>query len=113
MFDHLVTLVYRLIFEQDPPCMLEEGMKEFLAIVDWYDSPNDTFIIVFSVEKLLHVRPKFALDVLIMWEVAYHISVGLTTRMQRKNKAPWPTLPLQIGLYKIEALSKWMLKLKK
>jgi len=56
---------------------------------------------MFSAKKPPHVLPKFALDVLVMLEVAYHISVGLTARLHRKKKAPWPTLPLQIGLYEI------------
>ena len=70
----------------------------------WYASPYDTFIWMFSAEKPLHVLPKFSLDVLVMQEVAYHISTGLTARLQRKKKAPWPTLPLWIGLYEIQSI---------
>ena len=79
-------------------------MKALLGIADWYASSSDTFIQVFSAEKPPHVLPKFALDVLVMQEVVYHISAGLTTRLQRKKKAPWPTLPLQIGLYEIQSI---------
>lgn len=56
---------------------------------------------MFSEEKPPHVLLKFALGVLVMQEVAYHISTGLTARLQRKKKAPWPTLLLWIRLYEI------------
>ena len=56
---------------------------------------------MFSAEKPPHVLPKLALDMLVMQEVAYHISTGLTTRLEQKKKEPWPTLPLRIGLYEI------------
>lgn len=81
MPNRLVTPVYRLIFEQDSPYMSEEAMKAFLGIADWYGSPNDMFVRVFSADKSSNVLPKFALDVLVMQEATYHISVGLTTRM--------------------------------
>ena len=55
-------------------------------------------------EKHPHVLLKFSLDILIMQEVAYHISVGLIARLQWKKKAPWPTLPFQIGLYEIQSI---------
>lgn len=32
--NHFVTLVYRMIFEQDPPCMLEEEMDALLGLAD-------------------------------------------------------------------------------
>ena len=38
-----------------------------------------------------------------MKKVAYHILVGLTARMHRKNKAPWPALSFWIRLYEIQA----------
>jgi len=44
LFDHFFTQVYMLIFEQDSPYMLEEEMKAFLGIVDWYASLSHTFI---------------------------------------------------------------------
>jgi len=36
-----------------------------------------------------------------MQEVSYHLSIGLPAILKRNNKAPWPTLPLQIGAYEI------------
>lgn len=60
-----------------------------------------TFIQMYSVEKPLHVLQKFSLDKLLMLEVSYHISVGLSTTLYQKKKAPWPTLLLRIGLYEI------------
>ncbi len=61
---------------------------------------------MFSVENPMYVLPKFSLDVIVMQELAYHSSIGLTDRIQWKNKAPWPTLPLRIGLYEIRSIKK-------
>lgn len=57
-------------------------------------------------EKPSYVLPKFALDVLVMQEVAYHISTGFIARLQRKKKETCPTLPLWIGLYEIKRIKK-------
>ena len=77
--------------------------KEIVDIVDWYASPSDTFIRKYNSEKPSHVLPIFSLDVLIMQEIAYHISAGLIARLHRKKKAPWPALLLCIGLYGIQS----------
>ena len=37
-----------------------------------------------------------------MQEVVYHLSTGLSTNFHMKKKAPWPTLPMKIGLYEIK-----------
>jgi len=65
---------------------------------------SGTFIQVFNVEKTPHVLPKFTLDVLVMQEVAHHISARLTARLKWKNKAPWLALPLWIRLYEIQSI---------
>lgn len=81
--------------------MLKATMEALIDIDDSYSSPSDTFKRMYNAEKPLHVLPKFALDKLVMQEVSYHISTGLSTRLNWKKKAHWPTLPLQIGLYNI------------
>jgi len=73
-------------------------------IVDWYASPLGTFIWMYSEEKPPHVLPKFSMDKLVMQELLYRISTGFSARLHRKKKAPWPTLPLRISLYKIRNL---------
>jgi len=45
------------------------------------------------------------MDKLVMQEVSYHLSIGLSSRMHRKKKAPWPNLHLHIRLYKIKSLN--------
>lgn len=90
-----------MIFEQDPPYMSTTPMEALIDIADWYAQPSDTFTRMYSAKMPLYVLPKFALDILVMQDVAYHISVGLTTRLHWKKKAPWPALPLHIRLYKI------------
>lgn len=39
-----------------------------------------------------------------MQEVVYHPSTWLSANFHRKNKAPWPTLPMKIGLCEIKNL---------
>lgn len=96
--NHFVTPLYKMIFEQDPAFMSKETME---ALIDWYASLSNTFIQMYSTEKATHVIPKFSLDRFVMQEVAYHIWVGLKTRLHRKKKTPWHALPFCIGLYKI------------
>lgn len=92
-----------MIFEQDTPCMLKVAMETLIDIANWYALLSDTFIWMYNAEKPLHVLLKFALDILVMQEVPYHISVGLTSRLHRKKKAPWPAVLLCIGLYEIRS----------
>jgi len=70
-----------MIFEQDPPCMSKATMEALIDIANWYASPFDTFIQMYSAKKPPHVLLKFSLEVLIMQEVAYHILAGLTVRL--------------------------------
>lgn len=84
--------------------MSQEVMQELLNNADWYASPSGTFIKMFSGENPMHVLPRFVTDKLVMQEVMYHISTGLLARLHRRKKAPWPALPLRIGLYEIQSL---------
>ena len=59
--NHFVTLVYKMIFERDPPYMSNEAMEALIGIVDWYASPSGTFIWMYNAKKPPHVLPKFAL----------------------------------------------------
>lgn len=64
--NQFVTPVYKMIFEQDPPCMSKAAMDALIDIADWYASLSGTFIQMYSVEKPSHVPPKFSLDKLVM-----------------------------------------------
>lgn len=101
MPDNFFTSVYKMIFQKDPPCMSMVVMEAIRNIAYWYASPSGTFIRMYSVEKPPHVLLKLSLDIFVMEEVAYHILSRLIARLHRKKKAPWPTLPLRIQLYKI------------
>lgn len=79
-------------------------MEALIDIAYWYASPLGTFIWMYNADKAPHVLPKFSMDKLVMQEVSYHISTGLSVRLHKKKKAPWPTLPLWIGLYDIQNL---------
>lgn len=99
--NHFVTLVYKIIFKQDPPCMSHATIESLIDIANWYASPLGTFIQMYIAEKALHVLPKFLMDKLVMQEVSYHISTRLSTRLHWRKNPPWPSLPLQIRLYEI------------
>lgn len=84
--------------------MSQEAMQTLLNIAGWYASPDGTFIRMFDLEKPLDELPRFTTDKLVMQEVSYHISIGLSTRLHRRSKTPCPTIPLWIGLYEIRIL---------
>ncbi len=84
--------------------MSPKVMQELLNIAYWYASPGGTFIRIFGSEKPPHELPRFSTQKMVMQEVTYHISTGLSIGLHRRKKTPWPTLPLQIGLYKIRTL---------
>ena len=84
--------------------MLKEKMEALINIADWYAPPLGTFIWMYNAEKPPHVLPKFSRDKLVMQEVSYHISAGLSARLHQKNKTPWPALSLRIRLYEIQNL---------
>ena len=84
--------------------MSKATMEAVIDIADWYALLSGTFIWMYSAEKPPHVFSKFSIDKLVMQEVSYHISACLSARLHRKKKAPWPTLPLRIGLYEIQNL---------
>jgi len=66
LFDHFITLVYKMIFEQDPPYMSKAMMEALINIADSYASPSDTFIRMYNTKKPSRVLPKFSLDILFM-----------------------------------------------
>ena len=94
--NHFIIPVYKLIFEHDPPYMYKEVMGEILNISYWYASLGGTLIWMFGGEKPLHVLPRFSTDKLVMQVVPYHMSTGLSTRLHRRKKVPFPALPLWI-----------------
>jgi len=87
-------------------------MEALLNIAVWYASLGGTFIRMFGREKPLHVLPRFSTGKLVMQEVAYHISIGLSIGLHRRKKPPWLALPLWIGLYKIWSLKETNVKAK-
>lgn len=90
---HFIAPLYTMIFEQDLPCMSQEAMEALLNIANWYASLDGTFIKMYNVEKAPHVFPRFSIDKMVMKEVAYHISIGLSDGLHKKKKAPWLMLP--------------------
>jgi len=93
-----------MIFEQSLPCMSQTSIELLLNIANCYTSLEGTFIKMYNMEKDLHVLSRFSTDKLVMQEVSYHISIGLSAGLHKKKKAPWLTLPMQIGFYTIKSL---------
>jgi len=84
--------------------MLKVEMTTLIDMANWYGSLFGNFIHMYNEKKPPHVLPKFSMNKLVMQEMSYHILVALSARLHQKKKAPWPTLPLWIGLYKIQNL---------
>jgi len=93
-----------MIFEEEPPCMSHGAMEPVLEIANWFASPDGTFLRAFSGQKLPHILSRYAINKLVMQEVSYHLSIGLSIALHRKKKTPCLTLPMQIGLYEIKNL---------
>ena len=104
LIDHFLIPLYKLIFEEEPPCMSHGVMEAISEITDWYASPYATFLRVFSGEKSPHVFPRYSVDNIFMQEVVYHLSTRLAKTLHRKKIALLRMLPLQIRLYEIKNL---------
>lgn len=104
LINHFLIPLYMMIFENEPPLTSRMKMEAIREILDWFSSLNGTFLRVFSGEKLLHVFPRYSIDKLIMQEVSYHLTIGLSASLHKKKKAPWPTIPMKIGLYEMKNL---------
>lgn len=58
--------LYKMIFDGDPPFMSREAMETVLELVDWFASPNGTYLRVFSGHKSPHMLLRYAIDKLVM-----------------------------------------------
>lgn len=94
--------LYKMIFEEEPPCMSLGAMEAISEIVDWFTSLDGTLIRVFDRQNSLHLLPRYTTNKIFMQEVSYHLAIGLSAALHMKKKAPWPNLPMQIGLYEIK-----------
>lgn len=63
---HFVAPLYTMIFEKDLPCTSQETMEALVIIVDWYASPDRTFIRMYNTKKALHLLLKFSADKMVM-----------------------------------------------
>ena len=64
--NHFLILIYKMIFEEEPPCMSCVAMEAILEIVDWFSSLDGTFLIVFDCQNSSHILPRYAIDKLDM-----------------------------------------------
>lgn len=44
LVDYFFIVLYRLIFEEEPPYMSQEVMNSISEVVDWLASPNGTYL---------------------------------------------------------------------
>jgi len=58
--------------------MSHEEMEEISKFIDWFSSPYSTYFKEFGSSKSSHMLPSYATDKLVMQEVAYHLSTGLS-----------------------------------
>ena len=79
-------------------------MKAVVKIADRFASQDGTFLRVFDSKKSPHIFPRYSTENLVIQEVSYNLSIRLSTTLHKKKKAPWPTLPMKIGLYEIKNL---------
>lgn len=79
-------------------------MEVIIDIAYLYASLDGTFIRMFGRENPPRVLPRYATEKIIMQEVSYHLTTGLSVGKHRKKKAPWPALPLWVRLYEIKSL---------
>lgn len=91
MLNHFLIPLYKFIFEEERPCVLHGVMEVVSEISNYFASPNATFLRLFGKQISLHLLPKYVTDKLFMQEFAYHLSIGLSTTLHKKKKAPWPT----------------------
>lgn len=86
--NHFTTPLYKLIFEEDPPCMSRGAMETIMDIAYWYASPSGTYLRVFGGEKPPHFLPMYATDKIVMQEVSYQLAIGLLVALHMNKKAP-------------------------
>lgn len=48
MTGHLLILLYKLIFDEEPPCMSQGEMEVVPERIDWFASSNGTLLKVFG-----------------------------------------------------------------
>jgi len=53
--DHFLIPLYKLIFEEEPPCMSCGKMEAVSEITDWFASPDGNFLKVFHGQKPSHI----------------------------------------------------------
>lgn len=74
--------------------------------------PVATSLVCLEERSLLHLLPRYATYKLVMQEVSYHLSTGLSTGVHRKKKLSWLILPFWIRLYEIKSLNDAYVKAK-
>lgn len=86
--------------------MSQREMEALIDIVDWYASPLSIFTQMYRVEKPPHVLPKFSMDKLVMQEVSYDISKGLSSRLHiiRRHLGPLFFCELGYTIYIISSM---------
>lgn len=81
-----------------------EAMDSITELVDWFASPDGIYLRVFGFHKSSYMLLRYATNKLVMQKISYHVSIGLSTILQRKRKCPWPTFPLHVETCEIKNL---------
>ena len=76
-----------MIFEEEAPCMSHKAMSVVSEVVDWFTSRDGTHLKVFGFQKQSHLLLRYAINKIVIQQVAYHLVIGLSVMLQRKKKA--------------------------
>jgi hypothetical protein len=80
--------------------MTNKAIVVIKRIRDWYLMENDTCIQVYGTMKSPHLLPWFVLDMIVLQQVAYQMTInGFRGMIYGDNKDIWPPLSLYIKAY--------------
>ena len=102
-----IPILYQVLFSEEASCLSPEGQNIVKEYEDWYMTPVEVYIRIFSSTKPLHWLPHLAPNSLLLQEKSYQKYVnGVVASLQRNKKGLWPQFPLIKPICKIKN-SKW------
>lgn len=91
--EHLFSFIFHMIYEIDPPYMTNQVKESMQDIVDWFTTPEGTYIRCFGCRVSPHFMPQYVTNKVVLQEVAYQLDKGFSRVLHRRKKYPWPTFP--------------------
>lgn len=97
-----ITPLYKLLFGEEANYMFKRAKEKIIRVADQFPIQEGTFIRFFGSYKPPHALPKFVIDKLMLQEVCYQMTTGLSKTLNKGKKKPQPSLPLTTGAYTID-----------